>query len=88
MISWQHQGSALVGRVQLRSSVGGRAVLFPPGPAQSGIAIVVPSADGKGVSTLPFEDCLSDLTPESIIAVICAHERAFGGGRLPPLETA
>ncbi|MFP4171963.1 MAG: hypothetical protein ACLFV4_03525 [Candidatus Hydrogenedentota bacterium] len=63
-------------------------MLLPPGPAKSGVAIVVPSADGRGVTTAPFEDCLHEVTPESIITVLCAKERAFGGGRLPPLETA
>lgn len=88
MTIWEHQGSALVGRVQLRSNRRGKAVLLPPGPAQSGVTIIVPSADGKGVTTVPFEDCLNELTPESIITVICAKERVFGGGRLPSLETA
>lgn len=78
----------MVGGVQLRSNRRGKAVLLPPGPAQSGVTIVVPSADGSGLTKAPFEECLHELTPESIITVICAKERAFGGGRLPPLETA
>lgn len=88
MTAWRYQGSALVGRVQLRGNRRGKAVLLPSAPGEGSVTIIVPAADGKEVTTLPFEDGLHELTPESIVAVLCAKERAFGNGRLPPLETA
>lgn len=77
-----------MGKVQLRDNRRGKAVLLPPGQAGGAVAIVIPAAGGQAAATVAIEDALHDLTPESIISVLCAKERAFGSGRLPPLETA
>ncbi len=87
MIKWQRQGPALVGTIQLANSRRGKVVLTSSASGASrGVMAVFPVAGGQSVTTATLDDCMNELTPAQVTAILCAQERAFGSGRLPPLE--
>lgn len=53
-----------------------------------GAMLVLSPADGGPVKTLPLSEGLTLLSPDQVIDILCAQERAFGAGHLPSLESA
>lgn len=70
--------------VSLTDGTHGKLVVVAERLNPKGAQVVVAGADGKAAAT-PLSQALDKLDPGSVFDVLCAQERAFGSGELPPL---
>lgn len=88
MTRWVKQGPAVIATLSFLDGSRGRIVLMAGRDNPKGAMLVVSPLEGGPVKTLPLAQGLHLLTPDQTVDILCAQERAFGSGRLAPLEVS
>jgi len=79
LLTWKRKGAALVADIGL--ATGGHATLVVMGPRhlEKGAALLLPRAGGGDPETVLFPEAMHYLRAETILDVLAAQERHFGG---------